>query len=65
MYKSNILEKQQYFLQYKDDPSLLSDQKTELGEVVESLEIIKALKKDFAFTKGEIYLPKKFKKVYI
>lgn len=44
--KSNMLEKQQYFLQYQDDSSLLRDQKTELGEVAESFQIIKALKKD-------------------
>ena len=46
LYKSNMLEKQQYFLQYQDDSSLLRDQKTELGEVAESFQIIKALKKD-------------------
>ena len=46
LYKSNMLEKQQYFLQYQDDPSLLRCQKTELGEVAESFQIIKALKKD-------------------
>ena len=45
--KSNMLEKQQYFLQYQDDSSLLRDQKTELGEVAESFQIIKALKKRF------------------
>ena len=44
--KSNMLEKQQYFLRYQDDSSLLRDQKTELGEVAESFQIIKALKKD-------------------
>ena len=41
-----MLEKQQYFHQYEDDPCLSSDQKTELGKVTESLKIIKALKKD-------------------
>ena len=44
--KLNMLEKQQYFHQYENDPCLSSDQKTELGKVIESLKIIKALKKD-------------------
>ena len=44
--KLKMLEKQQYFHQYKDDPCFSSDQKTELGKVIESLKIIKALKKD-------------------
>ena len=44
--KLNMLEKQHYFHQYENDPCLSSDQKTELGKVIESLKIIKALKKD-------------------
>ena len=44
--KLNMLEKQQYFHQYEDDPCLSSDQKTEFGKVIESLKIIKVLKKD-------------------
>ena len=44
--KLNMLEKQQYFHQYEDDPCLSSDQKTELGKVTEFLKIIKALKKN-------------------
>ena len=44
--KLNMLDKQQYFHQYEDDPCLSSDQKTELGKVTESLKIIKTLKKD-------------------
>ena len=44
--KLNMLEKQQHFHQYEDDPCLSIEPKIELGKVIESLKIIKALKKD-------------------
>ena len=45
--KLNMLDKQQYFHQYEDDPCLSSCQKTELGKVTESLKITKTFKKGF------------------